>query len=59
MKYCPYITQTKQVEQHTYDYDTDGKCTFEECIVVYDYEQAECKEAACAAWENGKCSYRK
>lgn len=55
---CPYNhMKINQVEQDTYEYDTDGRVTFHQHTLSEGRKFGECAEKGCALYRNGKCFY--
>jgi hypothetical protein len=46
-----------QVEQDTYEYDTDGRVTLHEHKLIEKRQFGVCQEALCALYRKGKCMY--
>ena len=55
---CPYICNIVQINQIRYEYDESGNNNFHEHILKETKKPIKCREAQCAAWQNGRCMYR-
>lgn len=55
---CPYICNIIQVNQNAYEYDENGNTTAHEHVLMERKMPMKCKEHECAAWTDGKCTYR-
>lgn len=55
---CPYSVDTEQVNQHRYEYNDDSLCVFSEHKLIEHSEFNECFRDECAAFIDGKCTYK-
>lgn len=54
-KYCPFLCRIQQVNEHSVEYDGDGKETAHIHKLVEVQEPAACKGKACGCYFLGRC----
>ena len=55
---CPYTVDTEQVQQDTYEYNTDGYNTFHESKMLVKRLPIDCIGNECGAFIDGRCRYK-
>ena len=54
---CPYAVSRHTVSQTIFEYDDDGKQTFQQTTDHNTAEFVDCLKENCGAWRDGKCQY--
>lgn len=54
---CPYAVSRHTVSQTIFEYDEDGKQTFQQTTEQNNAEFVDCLKENCGAWHDGRCQY--
>lgn len=54
---CPYAVSRHTVSQTVFEYDEDGKQTFQQTTEHNNAEFVDCLKEECGAWCDGRCQY--
>lgn len=54
---CPYAVNRNTISQTIFEYDEDGKQTFQQTTDQNTAEFVDCMKENCCAWHDGRCQY--
>lgn len=55
---CPYAVNRTVSIQTKFEYDDDGRQTFQQSIEAHNAKFLLCVREECGAWRDGRCQYR-